>query len=241
MIEGNFSVADRSFPDKGKMQDMGAMLPFPDDTAPQTLSDETLARDIRQGNIRAAEAIVRRHHLMLYRIARSAVGDDTLAREVVAEAIARTLRQVAAAGNAHDLSEHLIRSVLDGSRRHLSHGRDAGSEPPSGDVHPGGGISDEADRAIDALPLSIRAVFVLRTIQGLDVGETGRALNLSPEAVRDRHRQARALLCKMQGVPESRVVKAYLCGGRHLDHAVEMVSKRLNDGASVALFTAYDR
>jgi RNA polymerase sigma-70 factor (ECF subfamily) len=50
------------------------------------------------------------------------------------------------------------------------------------------------DRAIDALPPSLRVVFVLRDIQGLSTRETGEVLNLSETAVKTRLSRARLRL-----------------------------------------------
>jgi RNA polymerase sigma-70 factor (ECF subfamily) len=50
------------------------------------------------------------------------------------------------------------------------------------------------DRAIEALPASLRVVFLLRDIEGLSTRETAEVLNLSEMAVKTRLSRARLRL-----------------------------------------------
>jgi RNA polymerase sigma-70 factor (ECF subfamily) len=52
----------------------------------------------------------------------------------------------------------------------------------------------ELDRAVVRLPASLRAVFLLRDIEGLSTQETGEILNLSETAVKTRLSRARLRL-----------------------------------------------
>jgi RNA polymerase sigma-70 factor, ECF subfamily len=52
----------------------------------------------------------------------------------------------------------------------------------------------ELESAIRALPEKLRAVFVLRELEGLSTGDTAEALDLSPEAVKTRLHRARLWL-----------------------------------------------
>ena len=52
------------------------------------------------------------------------------------------------------------------------------------------------ERAIDTLPEIYRLVFVLRTVEGLSVAETGGCLDIGAEAVKTRLHRARSLLRK---------------------------------------------
>ncbi len=52
----------------------------------------------------------------------------------------------------------------------------------------------ELEQAIRALPEKLRAVFVLRELEGLSTEATAEALDLSPEAVKTRLHRARLWL-----------------------------------------------
>ena len=55
-------------------------------------------------------------------------------------------------------------------------------------------LSRVLERAVDALPDTYRAVFMLREIEGLSTSETGAGLGLGEEAVKTRLHRARALV-----------------------------------------------
>lgn len=50
------------------------------------------------------------------------------------------------------------------------------------------------EAGIDRLPAAVRTVYVLRAIEGLTVEETGQALGLAPESVRERFLRAKRRL-----------------------------------------------
>jgi RNA polymerase sigma-70 factor (ECF subfamily) len=67
------------------------------------------------------------------------------------------------------------------------------------DPSEGAAVRDEIDRALDALPASQRETVVLVEWLGLSAEEAGRALGITPVAVRVRMSRARATIQRATG------------------------------------------
>ena len=60
--------------------------------AAEHLTDTELIEAVREGDLRALEALMRRHNRVLYRTARAILGDDAEAEDAVQEAYLRAYR-----------------------------------------------------------------------------------------------------------------------------------------------------
>lgn len=182
--------------------------------APDTeLVARVLARDEA-----AVRALIQRYNRRLYRVARSILGDDGEAEDVLQEAYLRAFAALGSFRAESTLSTWLTRIVLNEAFQRLRHhvdvpisaiGRESGPMQVA-DIIPFPASSRTAldperamaqselcrivESAIDALPRDFRAVLVARMIEGMSVEETAAAFDLLPETVKTRLHRARKLL-----------------------------------------------
>jgi RNA polymerase sigma-70 factor (ECF subfamily) len=184
----------------------------PHSAAPTT--DAALAERIANGDRRAFEAVMRRCNRRLYRVARATLGDDRDAEDALQDAYLAAYRAIGSFRGVAALSTWLTRIVLNEcyARLRRSARRDnvvpivpfTDGELPVDAVDTNTELPDEAAmrnemrsllaRHVDALPVDLRTVLVLRSIEDLSVEETARCLGIPEATVRTRHFRARALL-----------------------------------------------
>jgi RNA polymerase sigma-70 factor, ECF subfamily len=170
-----------------------------------------LARNASGG---AFEEIMRRNNRRLFRTARSILGTDWEAEEVVQDAYVRGFRALESFRQEAQLGTWLTRIVINEAR-----GRQRGrrenlplselDDMAMGEIipFPGGGpqtdperetalseVRSLLERSIDALPEPFREVFILREVEGLSVEETAQVLSLQPGTVKTRLHRARMRL-----------------------------------------------
>lgn len=176
------------------------------------LPDSEIVRRVRAGDVPLFEVLMRRHNQRVYRAARAIVKDETEAEDVmqqayvnafvhleqfqaraqfstwltriaVNEALARRQKQAAQriaerADDEHGVGMESIRSTQPDPERQA--------------------YAEELRRvledAVDLLPDTYRAVFMLRDIEGMSTAETGEGLGLGEEAVKTRLHRARAMI-----------------------------------------------
>jgi RNA polymerase sigma-70 factor (ECF subfamily) len=183
-------------------------------TAVEHLTDTELIDAVREGDLRALEALMRRHNRTLYRTARAILGDDAEAEDAVQEAYLRAYRSLDGFRGEAKLSTWLVRiAANEALMRRRRRARTAAVFPLDAAAAPSEewstvmsdrpGPEHDAARAemrriiearIDSLPEGYRAVFVLRALEELTVEETAAALEIPEATVRTRFFRARALL-----------------------------------------------
>ncbi len=179
--------------------------------------EATLARGLRHGDPRAAEAFVRRYGSRMLQVARRIVRSDEEARDVVQEAYLSAFAAIGRFTGASRLSTWLHRIVVNAALMRLRYRRrrpedaiddllprfdDTGhwADPP-GDWHTTTEALVERRQtrtlvraAIDRLPERYRTVLLLRDIEELDTNETAHALGITVNAVKIRLHRARQAL-----------------------------------------------
>jgi RNA polymerase sigma-70 factor (ECF subfamily) len=168
------------------------------------LSDPELIESILAGDLRALEALMRRHNRILYRTARAILRDDAEAEDTVQEAYLRAYRALDTFRGESKLSTWLVRiTANEALMRRRRRGASTAEVVPMDMAHDEPGPEQDAMRGemrkilearIDALPDSYRGVFVLRALEELSVEETAAALEIPEATVRTRFFRARALL-----------------------------------------------
>ena len=222
---------------------------------PQEASDRELAAMMAAGNHRAFEVLMRRHNQVLYRTARSIVKDDTEAEDVVQEAYLLAYRNAAGFRGEASMATWLTRIVVNEASGRLRKARRRadlialvsgaiGNADPTEDTmaEPESGAGPEApdtallraearcliEGRIDALPDTLRTVFVLRAIEDMSVQETAAALGMPEATVRSRYFRARGLLREALARDfDLGVAAAFSFDGERCDRIVARVLARL--------------
>jgi len=221
---------------------------LPEDAA--RLSDADLVTRTLAGDVRALEALMRRHNRTLYRTARAILRDDAEAEDVVQEAYVRAYAALPNFRGESKLSTWLVRiTANEALMRRRKRGRSADVVPMEGTADGESRKEPMADEAgpeeyaqrgevrrllesrIDALPDDYRAVFVLRAVEELSVEETAAALGIPEATVRTRHFRARGLLREsLAREIDSNLEEAFSFAGERCDRIVARVLKRVNPG-----------
>jgi RNA polymerase sigma-70 factor (ECF subfamily) len=208
--------------------------------------DAQLAERARAGDHDAFALIMRRHNRRLYRIARSIVGDDAEAEEVVQEAYCRAFVGLGGFRADASLATWLSRIAANEALMRLRRRRptatldEIDARPAAlGWLGPFGLGTPEAaaaqgeirhllESAIDRLPPNFRAVFVLRAVEQLSVEEAAAALDIPKDTVKTRYHRARRLLRRDLGRRLAAILDdAFPFAGARCDRVVEAVLRRI--------------
>lgn len=226
--------------------DFGGITPSHGKGITNDSSDAVLVQRVRDGEIAAFEVIMRRYNQRLYRIARSIVGEEDEAQDVVQETYVRAYYQLDQFRGPDGFAGWLSRIASNEAMMRLRKSRrliyslddpDGGSENMESDVpQPIDGIARQQLRelledAIDSLPTDLRSVYVMRAIQQLSTAETANSLDVSTDVVKTRYLRARRAL---RSIFTSHISKAELTAfefaGQRCDAIVQRVLLRLQGG-----------
>ncbi|HEV2230449.1 MAG TPA: sigma factor-like helix-turn-helix DNA-binding protein [Steroidobacteraceae bacterium] len=141
------------------------------------LPDLLLIERARGADARSIETLLRRYAQRLFRIARSALGDEQAAESAVQEACVAAFEELRRHEPSGKFAVWLTRLALEQLRTRREMQPAARPAPAYG--HP-------LEPAIDALPEVFRTVFVLRVVEGISGTETAAALGLNVTTVRTR-------------------------------------------------------
>jgi RNA polymerase sigma-70 factor (ECF subfamily) len=202
----------------------------------------TLLELVRSGDRNAFGTLMRRHNLRAFRIARGILGDDAEAEDAVQEGWVLAYRNLHQFEGRSSFSSWLGRIV---SREALARVRrrrptsDVSEEIMDKRLDPERRAADgEArvvlERAIDALPDSFRAVFVLRAVEEMSVAETAACLDIPEDTVKTRlHRARRLLRDDLVQQLDIAATDAFAFAGARCDRMVEQVLRRLGEEPSL--------
>ena len=207
----------------------------------ERLADTELIERIRAGDMRAMDALMRRHNRVLYRTARAILRDDAEAEDAVQEAYLQAYRSLDSFRGESKFSTWLVRIAANQAlmRRRRST-RAAEVVPIDGAIGmEEQGQDDQGDhmlrrlleKRIDALPDGYRSVFVLRALEELTVEETSAALGIPEPTVRTRYFRARSLLRESLARDVDRTLEdAFAFAGERCDRIVAHVLERIKAG-----------
>jgi RNA polymerase sigma-70 factor (ECF subfamily) len=166
-------------------------------------SDERIVARLLRGETSLFEVLMRRHNQRLFRVARAIVRDDDEAEDVIQEAYVQVYAKLDQFQGRAPFSTWLTRITVHEALARLRKRRpqaDADDDSmPSCMLSPEDSVSNRElgealEPLVDALPEAFRAVFVLRTVEGLSVGEVAQCLAIPEETVRSRFFRARRAL-----------------------------------------------
>lgn len=189
---------------------------------------------------------MRRHNQRLFRLARAVVRDDREAEDVVQDAYVRAFTHLGQFEGRARFATWLSRIALHEALARVRRRRRFAALPEEVTLsdlpNPRPGPEDRAANrelaaalaaAVDALPESHRAVFVLRDVEGLSTAETAEVLGLSQPNVKVRlHRARAALRADLERRLGGEVPRLWSFDGERCDRVVTSVLARLEDGRS---------
>lgn len=211
------------------------------------LSDETVIQRVLAGETAMFELIMRRYNQRLFRVIRSLAPDDAEAEDLLQETYLRAFKHLSQFQHKARFSTWLTRIAVHtataGLRRwkrqplYLSHAAMAQTpcQQPGG-REPTTRLSDAElvallTQAIDTLPHDLRAVFVLRKVEGLDTEQTAECLGLTTANVKVRLHRARAeLRHRMEQRVGAQVGQVWAFGAERCDRVVTRVLRKLTNG-----------
>ena len=198
----------------------------------QPTDTELIAR-ILSGDLRALEMLMRLHNRTLFRTARAILRNDADAEDAVQDAYVQAYRKLGSFRGESKLSTWLVRIAANEAlmrRRRNPRSVEAPERHEAASEAPG--PQDDAERAqmrrllethIDALPDPYRAVFMLRAVEELDVGETAAALGIPEATVRTRYFRARGLMRSWLKDRIDHTADAFAFAGARCDRIVRQV------------------
>ena len=230
------------------MQSRIAASPLLDD-----LDDPALVERARRHDGAALRLIMERHNRQLYRVARSILGEDAEAEDVVQETYLRAFTHLDGFRGEARLATWLTRIALNQALERLRKRRpsvelnriDTIDEQGEARVIFLPGARHEGDpeaaaaraeirrlieRAIDRLPDPFRIVFVLRDVEEMSVEATACQLGLRPETVKTRlHRARRLLRRSLDRTLSSALTDAFPFAGARCARITQRVLERLDE------------
>jgi RNA polymerase sigma-70 factor (ECF subfamily) len=206
------------------------------------LSDEEVVRRVLDGDVAVFELIMRRHNQRLFRVARAVLRNDDEAEDVVQETYLRAYAHLAQFEGRSSVATWLSRIAFhealrrrrNRQRQHIAEGLDpdrttaVASEAPVDEALVRTELRTALASAIDSLPDGLRAVVMLRLVEGLDTRETAESLHLSESNVKVSLHRARRLLSDSlldRSHPDLR--RTFTFGDQRCDRIVAAVFKRL--------------
>lgn len=203
--------------------------------------DRDLAARVVAGELQLFELIMRRYNRRLFLIARSILGSDSDAEDVVQSAYITGWRHLAEFKGPDGLGSWFSRITInealmrlrsrrarseadfDEAAQHLSDGR-PGPEEEVGSMQ----ITQLLEQAIDQLPPAYRTTYVLREVEQLSVAETSASLGIEPATVKTRLHRARRLLRRhLQQRLTVSACEAFPFAGTRCDRMVERTMARI--------------
>jgi RNA polymerase sigma-70 factor, ECF subfamily len=189
----------------------------------ESLSDSEIVKRVRAGDRALFEILMRRHNQQIYRAARAIVKNETEVEDVMQQAYINAylhldqfeersqfstwLTRIAvneAIGRrektktAERLNERLEENRVEKNRVENNRGTvvDTFTSAQPSPEHQAYAreLQRVLEQAVDELPDTYRAVFMLRDVEGLSTSETGEGLGLGEEAVKTRLHRARAMI-----------------------------------------------
>lgn len=179
------------------------------------IDDEEIIARVMRGEKNAYELIMRKYNQRLFRITRTYLTDEDEIEDVIQEAYVKAYEQLPRFEKRSAFSTWLIRIVINEALARLKRQKRYAAnvdnfEDESGGIHmlsaqltngttPMGNLMNAElkeilEKAVDGLPDKYRTVFLMREIEGMNVADTGKALDISQVNVKVRLNRAKVML-----------------------------------------------
>ena len=180
------------------------------------LADAEIVARVQGGERALFEILMRRHNQRVYRAVRAVVRDESEVEDVMQQAYINAFIHLRQFEQRSRFSTWLIRIALNEAfkrrkKNQMYRQNDAGrsdgddsrcesmdrlmsQDPDPEHLAYAQELQRLLEAAVDELPETYRAVFMLRDVEGLSTSEAGEGLGLGEEAVKTRLHRARALI-----------------------------------------------
>jgi len=168
------------------------------------LSDSEIVARVLAGERRLFEVVMRRYNQRVFRAVRSILKDDDEAQDAMQEAYVRAFMHLGEFRAEARLSTWLVRIAVNEALARLRKGKKTDPLEDETEVvgmgrDPEQATNDEEVRAVleeavDGLPETFRAVFMLRAVEQMSTSEVAEALDIPEDTVKTRLFRARGLL-----------------------------------------------
>lgn len=179
----------------------------------ESLPDSEIVKRVRAGDRALFEILMRRHNQQIYRAARAIVKNETEVEDVMQQAyinafvhldqfeersqfstwLTRIAVNEAIGRRQKTRAAQLINERLEDNRGTVVDTFTSSQPSPERQAY-ARELQRVLEQAVDELPDTYRAVFMLRDIEGMSTSETGEGLGLGEEAVKTRLHRARAMI-----------------------------------------------
>ena len=177
----------------------------------ETQSDSLVVRDLKKGDAKAMEEIVRRYSNKVYNLAYHLTRDSAAAEEIMQDVFLTVIAKIATLTNEAYFSTWLYRVTTNAAYGFLRKEKKFSEQTPvedlDGEHHASVDWSELPDdvllseesrevlkRSIDSLPEAMRTVVIMKDMEGLKNEEIAEALGISVPAVKSRLHRGRLML-----------------------------------------------
>lgn len=202
------------------------------------VAEAAFLAELRHGGAAAYAALMRDNNQRLYRLARGILRDDSEAEEAVQDGYVRAFTHIDGFKGEASVATWLARIVLNEAMARLRRRRPmadleevretAAKVPSPEQALARQEIRRGIERAVDALPVPFRSVFMLRAIEQMSVEETALALDIPPETVKTLLHRAKKQLRQALAEQFGEILDgAFPFLGTRCDRLVDRVLQRL--------------
>lgn len=209
-----------------------------------TLSDQVVVEKVLKGETELFEILMRRYNELLYRTIRSYLNREVDVEDTMQDTYVKAFQKLYQFKNEAMFSTWLVRiginEALQRKRkskkyRTIDITADSGviqiadtsiMNPESNTIHRESTAFIE--KAIDALPTKYKVVYMLREVQGMDVSEISKSLELSNSNVKVRLHRARNMM-KEYIFKRTNTRSVFEFGNHKCDSVVEKVMGRISN------------
>lgn len=220
------------------------------DESATTLSDDEIVGRVLAGDTDSYQLIVRRYNRRLYRVTRAILQDEHETEDVVQEALVQAYTHLTQFAGRSLFSTWLTKiAVHEAWRRMRCRRKECEIDTAAASLRKASRVTytpeddlltGEArtvlEQAIDALPESLRTLFVMRSLEEMSILEIAKCLEITEEAVKMRLLRARVALRRTlyerTGATSS---KAFQFLGERCDRVTTRVLSRITEDGGKGL------
>lgn len=212
--------------------------------SPKVLPDYLIVQKVLEGQTELFEILMIRYNELLYRVIRSYIDQDADVEDTMQEAYVKAYQKLYQFKNEAMFSTWLVRIGINEAlqrirnrKKHQSVAITSASEalqiadspfvsPETETINKESAMFIE--KAIDALPNKYKIIYMLKEIEGMDISEISKSLNLSKTNVKVRLHRARNMM-KEYIFKATNTANVFEFGNAKCDRVVENVMSRIKN------------